>query len=139
MNTALIMRGLQWPPVARLALLRWSSDSKRLNSKQFLIVVQKVNYSGAIVWGNFMGCNFPEDCSPGGNYSGAITRGAKAWEAIVLGGFHGGAPVRVGSCPGVELFRGKYLVGKGPGDNCPRGNFIGENCPGGNYQGGNCH
>ena len=84
-------------PVAILSSLRRISDSKRLNSKQFLIVPQVVD---------LMGVNFPGGNCPGGNYSRVTVRGA-----TVLERFHGGgAIVRVVVVPG-ESYSGEIIRG----------------------------
>ena len=102
MATAL-MRGLQWSPAAILALLRWSSDSKRLNLKQFSIVVQTGNYSGEII-------------------REAIFLGEISWEGDKCAS--GGSYCSEGDCSGT-IVRGKNL-----GDYCPGSNFMGGNCLG---------
>ena len=72
-------------PVAILASLRLSSNSKGLNFKHFSLVVQ---------WGRLDGCSCPgeiirdkclgDNCR-GGNYSGVIAWPAKVRGIIVLG------------------------------------------------------
>ena len=86
-------------PSCNIRFAKVNSYSKRLNWKQFSIVVQKGDYSGA----NFMVSNCPEVVVQGG---------------IIQGQLSGGKNL-AGNCPGMN-----FMGVSCPGGSCPGGNYL---------------